>query len=527
MIGFHVDMNIGHFTHAYLAKWLRELARQGYDTIVWEVENTIAWKTCAECASPDAFGKKQFRELVDLCEELGLECIPMLQTIAHCEYVLKNSSYKHLAEREGEIDQYCPLNPELLPFLHRWMDEYLELFGNIKYFHIGGDESWFLGACDRCQAYIKKHSLSELYVQHINAVSRPLLEKGIRPVLWADMVLQHPEALRNLSRDIVLGDWMYDIRRDCSKVWVWGKGLRAKEELDASTLATFGRFLFPHGNEPGREPNIFYTADFLADAGFGVILAPAASSFGDTVFAPRDHFHLTNTFDMVHKGFEKAMLGSILTSWTVQLHPYELQRSCIDVPPYVHANPSASLGSYWQFYVQNRFGTGDPRFAKACGLLSKSCLFSNRMTLGYCKTASPVPLDHVENIVSQVLREGRLLRELDNCLARLVEYEQGLDLFQQFAAIAPEGHDCLSLWHLAARNLINRARAGTYLLKHKLADAYGIPIDTIAAESGNQILTDMRELRNETSRMYDSILKPTRRKEVLSWIYDSLEHALE
>ena len=244
-----------------------------------------------------------------------------------------------VAEREGEIDQYCPLNPQLLPFLHRWMDEYLKLFGNIKYFHIGGDE-------------------------------------------------------------------------------------------------------------PGREPNIFYTADYLADAGFEVILAPAASSFGDTVFAPRDHFHLTNTFDMAHKELEKPMPGSILTSWTVQLHPYELQRSCIDVPPYVHANPSASLSSYRQFHVQNRFGTDDPRFAKACGLLSKSCLFSNRMTLGYCKTAFPVPLDHVENTISQVLREGRLLRELDNCLARLVEYGQGLDLLQQFTAIAPEGHDCLNLWDL-------------------------------------------------------------------------------
>ena len=77
-----------------------------------------------------------------------------------------------------------------------------------------------------------------------------------------------------------------------------------------------------------------------------------------------------------------------------------------------------------------------------------------------------------------------------------------------------------------ARNLINRAGAVAYLLKHKLADTYGIALDAVSAESGNQILTDMRELRNETSRMYDSMLKPTRRKEVLSWIYDSLEHAL-
>ena len=101
MIGFHIDMNIAQFTPQYLEKWLNELARLGYDTIIWEVENNVKWETCPECASPDAFTKDEFREILALCRNLGLEPIPLFQTIAHCEYVLKHEKYKHLAESPG------------------------------------------------------------------------------------------------------------------------------------------------------------------------------------------------------------------------------------------------------------------------------------------------------------------------------------------------------------------------------------------------------------------------------------------
>ena len=150
MIGFHIDMNIAQFTREHLERWLYELSKLGYDTLIWEVENNIRWETCPECVSPDAFTKDEFGKLLALARDLGFDNIPLFQTIAHCEYVLKHGNYQPLSETPGEIVQYCPRSPELLPFLTRWIDEYLELFGNVRHFHLGADEAWSLGTCDNC-----------------------------------------------------------------------------------------------------------------------------------------------------------------------------------------------------------------------------------------------------------------------------------------------------------------------------------------------------------------------------------------
>ena len=224
MRGFHIDMNITQFRGPYLKKELKTLTDLGYNTIIWEVENNIRWETCPECVSPDAFTKAEFKDILAYSRSLGLEPIPLLQTIGHCEYVLKNDRYKPLAEVPDRIDQYCPRNPDVVPFLRKWIDEYLELFGEVKYFHLGADEAYTLGECPQCREYAAAHSLSELYIDHMNAISIPLIEKGIRPVIWGDMLLHHPEALDRLSRKVVIFDWLYDRYYGFGEVHVWGLG---------------------------------------------------------------------------------------------------------------------------------------------------------------------------------------------------------------------------------------------------------------------------------------------------------------
>ena len=228
--GFHIDMNIAQFQGSYLKKKLKDLADLGYNTIIWEVENNIRWETCPECVSPDAFTKAEFKDILAYSRDLGLEPIPLLQTLGHCEYVLKNERYRPLAEIPDRIDQYCPRNPEVVTFLRKWIDEYLEVFGPVRYFHLGADEAYTLGECPRCKAYVSEHSLSDLFIEHINAMSQPLIEKGIRPVIWGDMLLNHPESLARLSRRVVVFDWRYDRYYGVPTVFIWGRGELTKEK---------------------------------------------------------------------------------------------------------------------------------------------------------------------------------------------------------------------------------------------------------------------------------------------------------
>ncbi|MBD3239942.1 MAG: family 20 glycosylhydrolase, partial [Chitinivibrionales bacterium] len=299
MIGFHIDMNMAHYRVDYLRAWLAELARLGYDTVVWEIENSVAWETCPECAAPDAISKDELSALLAESRLLGLRPVPLLQTLGHVEYVLKHDAYRGLRELPDRIDQYCPRNPDVLPLLHRWIDEYLEVFGPVEYFHLGADESMCLGCCPTCRSYADEYSLSRLYVDHVNAVAKPLIKKGITPIVWADMVLACPDALDELGREILLFDWRYDIYRGCDRICVWPRVLKREgeaytfgqpmitpSELTEEERARYGAHLFPSGSD--SEPEEFYTADFLADKGFKVVTCPSSSHFGDNVFSPRD-----------------------------------------------------------------------------------------------------------------------------------------------------------------------------------------------------------------------------------------------
>jgi len=523
MIGFHIDMNIAQFQRGYLEKWLRQLAGWGYDSIIWEVENNIQWETCPECVSPDAFTKKEFCEILDLCRSLKLEPIPLFQTFGHCEYVLKHAKYRHLSESMDGINQYCPLKTEVREFLAKWIEEYLELFGKVNYFHLGADETWWLGKCEHCQTFVKEHSLAELYINHVNYVAGPLLEKGITPIIWADMVLTHPEAMSILDRRIMLFDWMYDNHHGQGKVWVWGKGFVKPEDLSSETLKHFGKYLYPNGDEPGREPETFFNSDALTDHGFRTVNCPGSSSYGDNVFSPRNYYHLVNTFDSFHKGKSSSMSGSVLTSWTVHLFPWELQQACIAMPEFIEKNPSASLEDYELYFVEKYFGVpNDHDFMKACGLLSKTCLFTYTASLGYGKSGLAVPPDHVEKTLKKIEEEGRLELELANSQKRLAEYEQAKDLFGIFrnkVSKTAMGVELLKWWELAARNLVNRAKASVWLIERALNKE-------VSETEGDAIMTQMQQLRDETQQKYSTMIKPHRLSEYMHWMYDAVARAM-
>jgi hypothetical protein len=522
IIGFHIDMNISQFRGDYLKQELKRLADLGYNTVIWEVENNIKWDTCPECVSPDAFTKEEFKEILAASRKLGLEPIPLLQTIGHCEYVLKNKKYEPLKELPDRIDQYCPRNPEVVPFLQKWIHEYLEVFGNVKYFHLGADEAYTLGKCPRCRAYAEEHSLSDLFISHMNAMSQPLIEQGVRPVIWGDMILHHPEALDKLSKKVMIFDWLYDRYYGSGEVQVWGQGNRGRDDLDAGTLERFGAYLYPFGDEPGRDPDPFYTADYLAARGFDVVICPSSSSYGDSVFAPHAFYHMRNAYDSFRKGLSGKRKGAVLTSWTVHLFPWELQATTIELPHFMVENPHVGLEDYQEYYVRKHFGVDDTRFFAAAGRLAKRGLFNWADDLGFFKEALPAPKAYVVNRLDDIAKNGGLEKELKTCESRLEEYRQGLAMFGEYVNIVKQGQAELKFWDLAARNLINRAEAGRILLKIRMNGND----EGIRAEA-NRVLERLLALRKETEAAYSAQVKPSRTREILQWMYDSMEAALE
>lgn len=525
MIGFHIDMNMAQYRADYLKVWLTELAGRGYNTIVWELEDGIEWETVPEARQPDALTKEEFRDVLAHARSLGLENIPLLQTLGHAEYVLQNEKYHYLRANPDDSTQYDPFNPEIVPLLHAWIAEYLDLFGEVKYFHIGADEARQLNFVQQSDRNTLGLSVSQIFMRHINAVSEPLIEKNITPIIWADMVLHHHGAIDELSRDVMLFDWMYDIWRGNGKVFLWGdkRGLRTRDRLTPETLELFGKHLFPNGDGPGVDPETFYSADFLADKGFQVVTCPGSSSFGDNVFTPRHEYHLRNTWDSAHKGLDTPTLtGTVLTSWSVHLHPWELQHAHIAAVGYLASRPDATRDEFRAWYVQQKFGLTDARFWEAAEGLSGLCLFTYTKSLGFSKDCRPVPADHVSKTIEKIKAEGELDKEIETAQKRQKDYAHSLELFTALRQEAQRGDTELDLWDLAARNLINRAKVSELLLLSH-TDGYD---HAAHAERAGELLAEMQALQGEYEAVYATMIRPSRRALMIGYMFDAVEAEL-
>ena len=130
--------------------------------------------------------------------------------------------------------------------------------------------------------------------------------------------------------------------------------------------------------------------------------------------------------------------------------------------------------------------------------------------------------EFVADRVEEIAKKGELGTELETCELRLAEYREGLALFGAYAKVAKTGRDELKAWDLAARNLINRAEASRILLKRRI-DGAG---PGIASEAG-RVLEGLRALRRETEAAVATEAKPSRTSEMVRWMYDSMDAALE
>ena len=302
MLAIHIDFNCESLKRETVSMLLRFAASCGYDSVLWEVEDMIRWETCPECVSRDAFTKEEFREILDEAKALGLAPIPLLQTFGHAEYILSHRPYSAWRELPEKKDCYCVSNPAVRDFLKRFLHEYLELFGDdVSLFHLGGDEAYSFGKCPVCAT----RDRMELYAEHLRAVAEELLERGIRPGCWSDMVLacDGESMARHLPRDFILWHWDY------------GYG------------------------GPGTSSSRAQKTAFLKERGYDVIFCAAAESSGDDPFLPMYSRHVPNIAAGAKLVRDEALLGLCVTSWSIrsaskvaQLPLFELGARCLRNP---------------------------------------------------------------------------------------------------------------------------------------------------------------------------------------------------
>lgn len=494
MLAFHLDLKTIHYRRDYLAALFVRLAAAGYSHVVVEIEDKIA----LDCTRPahwcEAWGKAEFAEVLTDIRRAGMTAVPLIQTLGHLEHLLSHSRFHPLRELRGSAYQACPSNPQTVAFMLRYMDEVIELFHAPPLIHLGADEAWSLGRCPQCAAAAGQSSLSQLFHQYMAPLFEHALDRGCRPIAWADVLLAHHDAIDRFSRDTIWMDWDYWTQdHGTQTARNWSSGKHGSVELLAEELRgkEISRFAF---DADGAYRPWFYT-DYLLSKGFEVIIAPASRCGGDHVFAP-DIKHPGNVMSAVNRMHQSPRpAGLMVTSWALRLNPLETQWPSLYVPQAA----AETGGQRWRelagLITRKAFGRPLPEFIKAWEWIAPTfALAESHYAIEHDihyngeQDSIPVILDRLADRKEWADQRVRLERQLPG-------YEQGIGLIDQLDADLNHQSVPMKFWKFAARAIHARAQEQLLFMNSReghqdrpLAEQYLLRLESLQDEYRDLLL---------------------------------------
>ncbi|MAT58376.1 MAG: hypothetical protein CMF23_10440 [Ignavibacteriae bacterium] len=152
--------------------------------------------------------KAEVKELVAYADEYHVEVIPIFQTLGHYENILAKEEFLKYAEFPGAAS-LCVSCDETYEFLETMLKEVFEMFPS-KYFHMGADESWDVGL-GKSKHLVEKSNIAKVHADHYQKVYDICKKYGKEVLMYGDIILNHPEILDYLPKDIIIVDWHYSI----------------------------------------------------------------------------------------------------------------------------------------------------------------------------------------------------------------------------------------------------------------------------------------------------------------------------
>jgi hypothetical protein len=167
------------------------------------------------------FTKAQAREVIEYGRSLGLKPIGYLNLLGHVDRSYQKAPYT----QHGGLDIRSEETYE--KFVYPILDEMLEVYGPVEYFHCGMDEAWELFTWLSGEGY----DVNSLIAQHIARVDSFLKARGVKLVIWHDMLIapaledqlgapvgpanggppqNTAAALSVIPKDVILDYWFYD-----------------------------------------------------------------------------------------------------------------------------------------------------------------------------------------------------------------------------------------------------------------------------------------------------------------------------
>ncbi len=215
-----------------------------------------------------ALTKDEVKQLIEYADKHFVEVIPIFQTLGHFENILAQEEFLKYAEFPGAASLNVS-SDETYVFLEEMLKEVFELFPS-KNFHMGADESYDVGL-SASEKLVKKSSIAEVHAAHYKKVYDICKKYNKDVLMYGDIILNYPEILELLPKDITIVDWHYGVSHEYS------------------STATF------------------------KNAGFKYYVSPSVWNFTSTF--PNYAVGLPNTTNIIAEGKKNNASGMINSNW--------------------------------------------------------------------------------------------------------------------------------------------------------------------------------------------------------------------
>lgn len=181
-------------------------------------EHTFAYqnhKVVWENSSP--FTATEIQELDAYCSSLGIDLVPNQNSFGHLENWLKQDKYLELSECETDCKtkwgkkkrtSLAPTNPNSLKLIEELYAELLPNFSS-PYFNIGGDETLEL-CLGKSKAECDRIGKGRVYLNFLKKLNSEANRHGKISQFWGDIILNHPELISEIPKNMVPLVWGYD-----------------------------------------------------------------------------------------------------------------------------------------------------------------------------------------------------------------------------------------------------------------------------------------------------------------------------
>lgn len=262
--GFYHDVTRGKVATVETLKGLIDtMAYYKMNALQLYVEHVFEFEECRDLIEKTSYlTGAELRELDEYCKENFIDFQPSLSTFGHLFELVQQEKYQHLRVLKDFKEDVCrwddrmhhhtidPSQEESLEIVKSLIDQYAPHFTS-EYFNICCDETFDL------KNSFPSDVEGKLYIDFVKKLIDYVQSKGKKVMMWADILLQHPEYIDELPEDVCFLNWTY--RADPQEESFKKLGDMGRRQIVCPGTTTWSRFCERVERE---EPNITILADY-------------------------------------------------------------------------------------------------------------------------------------------------------------------------------------------------------------------------------------------------------------------------